>query len=281
MADEFKPSLVDIGSLSKPFDTLVKKIAKAVGGIAAPGQIKRIAKAEAEAAIIKAQSNVEIGELQRRAIHRFIEEEAKHQQNMDEITAKTKGLLNPAADAEQVEDDWITNFFDKSRIVSDADMQELWSRVLAGEVNEPGKFAKRTVNLLGDFDKNDAELFTTLCRFVWDIGGLHPFVFDGSPEIYAANGINFNSIIHLEDIGLIKFQTNGSFMRSDMPQQFTVFYYGVPTVLTMPEGSSRQLQLGKVLFTKAGLELAQISGAKPLKGFREFMHEAWGLYNPQ
>ena len=45
MADELNSSLVDIGKLSKPADTLVKKIAKGVGGFAAPWQIKRVAKA--------------------------------------------------------------------------------------------------------------------------------------------------------------------------------------------------------------------------------------------
>ena len=32
-----------------------------------------------------------------------------------------------------MDNDWTVNFFDKSRIVSDDEMQNLWSRVLAGE----------------------------------------------------------------------------------------------------------------------------------------------------
>jgi len=34
----------DVAGLSKPADTLIKKVSKAVGGIFAPYQIKRIAK---------------------------------------------------------------------------------------------------------------------------------------------------------------------------------------------------------------------------------------------
>ena len=34
-----------------------------------------------------------------------------------------------------MEEDWIANFFDKCRIVSDSEMQSLWARVLAGEAN--------------------------------------------------------------------------------------------------------------------------------------------------
>jgi hypothetical protein len=42
-------SVVSLGDIAKPADTLIKKVSKAIGGVFAPYQIKRIAKAEAEA----------------------------------------------------------------------------------------------------------------------------------------------------------------------------------------------------------------------------------------
>ena len=63
-------SLINLGNLSKPADTLIKKVSDAVGGLFAPYQVKRMAKAEAEAAMIKAQSKTEITDLHRRAVHR-------------------------------------------------------------------------------------------------------------------------------------------------------------------------------------------------------------------
>ena len=59
-------SLINLGNLSKPADTLIKKVSDAVGGLFAPYQVKRMAKAEAEAAMIKAQSKTEITDLNRR-----------------------------------------------------------------------------------------------------------------------------------------------------------------------------------------------------------------------
>ncbi len=152
-----------VGDISKPADTLIRKVSKAVGGVFAPYQIKRIAKAEAEAAIIKAQTEIQITDLHRRAMHRFIEEEAERQKNIEDITAKALPQLAEGARPDAMEDDWVTNFFDKSRIVSDTQMQDLWSRVLAGEANAPGTYSKRTVNFLSDLDKIDAELFSKLC----------------------------------------------------------------------------------------------------------------------
>ena len=110
---------------------------------------------------------------------------------------------------ENMDNDWITNLFEKCRIVSDAEMQSLWARVLATEANTPGTLSKRTVNLLSDFDKSDAELFTTFCGFCWEIENitLSSLVFDFEAEIYNKHGINFDTLKHLDTIGLIRFDT--------------------------------------------------------------------------
>jgi len=82
MSDDKSLSIVNLGKLSKPADTLIKKVSAAVGGVFEPWQIKRVAKAEAEASLIKANSEIEITDLHRRAMHRFVEEEANRQENM-------------------------------------------------------------------------------------------------------------------------------------------------------------------------------------------------------
>ncbi len=187
-------SLLNLGKLSKPANTLIEKISNAAGVLFEPYQIKRVAKAKAEAARREAQSEIEITDLHRRAARRWIEEEAQRQKNMEDITAKALPQLEGNAKPDSVEDDWIVNFFDKSRIVSDKEMQDLWSRVLAGEANAPGTYAKRTVNFLSDLDKTEAELFSELCGFGWQIGDIVPLVFDVQAEIYNRYGINFSAL---------------------------------------------------------------------------------------
>ncbi|MBI5966911.1 MAG: hypothetical protein HY882_03490, partial [Deltaproteobacteria bacterium] len=53
-------------------------ISDAVGGLFKPYQIVRVAKAEAEAERIRAESQIQISDLQRRAFYRFLEEQAKN-----------------------------------------------------------------------------------------------------------------------------------------------------------------------------------------------------------
>ncbi|MCG9134240.1 DUF2806 domain-containing protein [Candidatus Poribacteria bacterium] len=270
--------LANVGDLAKPFDTLVKKIAKGVGTLYEPRRIKNVAKAEVEVEKIKAASDIEIMDLHRRAEQRRIEEEAKHQKNMEDITAKAAPHLNEDANPDVMDDDWVANLFDKCRIVSDDEMQSLWARVLAGEANTPGTYSKRTVNLLSDFDKSDADLFTKLCGFGWVIGNVVPLVFDIQADIYNKNGINFNTLSHLESIGLIQFGEITSFGRHKLPKRVDVYYYGKRLCLEMTKDVDNQLEIGMVLLTRIGQELAPICGSKPVEGFYEYVKEQWKQY---
>jgi hypothetical protein len=170
MGESGKYSLINLGDASKPANTLIKKISAAIGGLCEPFQIRRVAQAEADADRIRAVTRIEITELEHRAMSRLFAEEAKKQHNIEAITLKALPDVSPESRPEDVEDDWIANFFDKCRLISDEQMQSLWARILAGEANSPGKFSKRTVNLVGSLDKSDAMLFSQLCGFVFVIG---------------------------------------------------------------------------------------------------------------
>ena len=218
--------------------------------------------------------------MHRRAEQRRIEEEAKHQKNMEDITAKAAPHLDEDANPDAMDDDWVANLFDKCRIVSDDEMQGLWARVLAGEANTPGTYSKRTVNLLSDFDKSDADLFTKLCGFGWVIRDVVPLVFDVQAEIYIRNGINFNTLNHLESIGLIQFEGIADFRHLKLPKRFAVSYYGKLLYLEMPQDANNELNTGKVILTKIGQELAPICGSAPVEGFYEYVKEQWKEYLP-
>ena len=273
MSDE--NPLAKLGDLTKPATVLIEKISEAVGGVFKPYQIVRVAKAEAEANRIQVEAQIQVTDLHRRAMHRFLEEEAKKQSNIEAITQNALPLVDDKSAPQNVSDDWITNFFDKSRIVSDGEMQSLWSRVLAGEANAPGAFAKRTVNLLADLDKEDAILFMRFCGFGWMIGNVYPLVFDVHASIYNDQGIDFNSLSHLESLGLIQFSHLAGFRRLGIPRVATVFYYGQPVTLTFPKDSDNELEIGKVLLTRAGQQLAPVCVPTPVDGYCQYVKEKW------
>lgn len=281
-------SLVDLSGFSKPADTLVNKIANAFGRHFDPSQRIRMAEAEAQAdrilRVSATETDVEVAKLRQRAATRFANEEMTKQLNMESITEQALPGLDDNANPEAMENDWIMNFFDKCRMVSDDDMQQIWAGILAGEATNPGSFSRRTVNLVADLDKRDAELFKNLCGFAWMIGNVTPLVFDAHADIYNRNGITFGSLGQLESLGLIHFNGVTGFERINLRKRSRIFYYSRPVVLEFPNDGDNDLSIGTTLLTQSGQELAQICGSTPVEGFFEYVYDRWageGLVSPR
>lgn len=268
-------SIINLGDLSKPANTLIEKISEGIGGAFKPSQIRRVARAEADAEQIKALSNIETTELEHRALQRFMCEEAKKQNNIESITAQSLPQLNEGAKPEEIEEDWITNFFDKCRLVSDKEMQSIWARILAGEANAPGKFSKRTVNFMESLDKQDAQLFTKLCAFNWILDDIQPLIYNSNAEIYTKNGINFDVLKHLDSIGLISFQSLAGYKTQGFPQTAVVEYKNALYTLKFQKEKDNDLSIGQILLTNIGKELASICVPETVAGFDEFIIDEW------
>ncbi len=264
-------ALAGLGEISKPATVLIEKISDAIGGIFKPWQIRRVAQAEGEAERIRAVAQIEVTRLQRRALQRFLAEEAKKQSNIESITAKALPEIADSAKPQDVEDDWITNFFDKCRLISDEEMQILWSKVLAGEANLPGTYSKRTVDFLGSLDKYDATLFRSLCGFSWAVQGLVPLIYSESADIYKEQGIDFEKLKHLDTIGLLSLEIPEGYRLTELPKRFTINYFGKTLIIEFNKDSDNEFNAGLALFSKVGLELAPICDAKPVKGFYDYV----------
>jgi len=293
MVNEKNNSLINHGGVSKPLDTLIKKVSGGLGMLFEPHHIKRISKAKDDARIASAEADEHIADLReksilRRAEHRLQYEEMQRQKNIENILAQAEPYLKNGTDASHMDDDWVTNFFDKARIISDEEMQSLWARILAGEANAPGSYSRRTVNLLGDLDKFDAELFAKLCGFLWrrdvdgdslSISNAIPLVFDFKAKIYKSNGINFSSINHLESAGLINICNPPGYHLYDA-EHVEMSYGDQQFILVVPiyEGRHR-LPFGRVRLTKSGKELVSICDRKPIEGFVEYVQEQWETYS--
>jgi hypothetical protein len=267
-------ALVNLGNLTKPATVLVERISDAVGGILKPWQIRRVAKAQADAAIIKASTGIQISQMQQRALVRLVREEEIKQENIERITAKAIPLLTSEAKPAEIEKDWITHFFDRCRLVSDEDMQSLWANILAGEANKPGSFSKRSVELVATLDKRDAQLFTRLRSYAWGIGnGLTPVIPRPTPDGRKTT-MSFVDLSHLDSMGLIRFDATTGFVQAfvDIPEgvrHLSVSYFGKRIVLDLPRATgirSYNLLAGCAVFTQAGRELASVCLAEPSDG---------------
>lgn len=274
-------SIMNIGDLAKPVTTLIERISDATGAVFTPWQMKRIAKAEVETNKIKAHGDADIADIHHRAEQRRLAEEAKRQENIENITAKALPEVKSEAKPEQIENDWLTDFFDKCRLVSDEEMQTIWANLLAGEANQPGTFSKRTINLVSTLDKYDAELFTLLCSFGWKIAGKLTLLvyyyrfsevdFRFDPSIYIDFGLTLDVINHLESIGLIRFQIDPTFFVSGLAKKEIFQYHEKFVDLEFIGEEGNHLKVGNILLTKTGQELALLCKPNKVDGLYDFI----------
>ena len=264
-------SLIKIdGELAKPATVLIEKISGALGIIYEPTQIKRKAKADAEADKIKAISKLQIDELQHRALTRLVSQEARKQKNIEQITAAAIESLPDDAKVADLEEDWVAYFFKQCEHISDKEMQTVWAKLLSGEATKPGTYSKRTVDLISSIDKKDADLFTKLGNFVCDAGGAIPLIFDVENKIYNDSQIDFSSLKHLDSLGLISFESTSGYIRKKLPNKAVLYYYGRLTEIEFQQEADNQFATGKVLLTNVGKELLNICGSKPNEEFYEY-----------
>ena len=185
---------------------LVNRISDAVGWYFVPRQIVRRAEAEAQAELIRVRAEesaaeIDIDKLIERAEFRSTIEKIVQQTNFEAIVAKALLQLSDSASPDRMDQDWLWNFFDRCRYVSDDDMQEMWARVLAGEANLAGSYSRRSVNIMGDFDTHGGDMFSTYCRFIGVLGERHatPFIVTGGDEDRASHAAaHVRSAVHSE-----------------------------------------------------------------------------------
>ena len=274
--------LIDVGGLAKPATALINRVSEAIGGIAKPGQIVRVAKAEgkakgikntarvekaaarAEVAKIEAATRIEISAMEARGLRRMVTEEGINQKNIEDITAKAILHLSADAEPEELDQDFIRRLFDRARLTSDDEMQELWAKVLAGEANAKGSYSKRTVDVVSQLEKSDAELFGKFCSYVWEADGPVPFVYckykdnkDREPH-----EIVYSELLHLDDIGLISFSGTTMLIIGSMPERYKVKYFGIDVYVIDERPNTGSIDAGHVALTIAGSQLSNIVNAR-------------------
>ncbi|MBV6499416.1 MAG: hypothetical protein CJBNEKGG_01872 [Prosthecobacter sp.] len=268
-------SLINIGELSKPATVLIEKVSSAIGVLYEPRRIRKEAQAKADAALIEAESRITIGDLERRALTRFVVEQTREQKNIEDITTKALHNLDAGSDPSVMDEDWISDFFSKCRRVSNEEMQSLWARLLAGEANKPGSVSKRTVDFVAAMDRSDAEIFARLCRF--SANSLETtLIFDTSHQILANNGLTWADLSYMDTIGLIQLGGLLGFVRHGLPETFHIVVAGEIIEFQIRESSGKRvISTGKVLLTRIGLELRRFVHFEPADRFYDYCIENW------
>ena len=181
---------------------------------------------------------------------------------------------------EKVNEDWTTRFFNYAQDISDDEMQELWARILAGEVKRPNSFSLRTLELIKNLSKQEAEIFKRIANLTIISHG-RPCIFkgkNGSEEYLAQYGCSFENRLLLIEIGLLQ---PDSMISRNIPANNTdkphYIYYESGNVLIRQtiQPKSQKIQIPIYRYSKIGEELLDIILPQPkmdyLKEFGDFL----------
>ena len=125
--------------------------------------MKSKAKAENETALIRLQGEEQLANY-------ILSREKRKMDNVKSVVqlAQTQFANDEEVSKEQVNQDWVNRFFSIVEEVSDFEMQKLWSQILAGEVKRPKSYSLRTLEVLRNMTKEEADLFVKATSYMID-----------------------------------------------------------------------------------------------------------------
>ncbi len=248
------------GDLGTPASILIEKISDAIGGIAKPWQIQRVANAEAQADLIRAEAQIKIGDIEHRALQRMINEEAKKQRNIENIADAAACKLTDQSHPEELDDDWISFFFEKCKSISDEKIQEIWARLLAKESDDIGSFSKQTIDILSKMGNSDIRLIEKIYNF--NIGNLFIYINSSEDEICKAHGINFSNLCDLESLGIIQFNLISGYILKVKNLDLSFNHFG-KNIKCSNAYENWNLSIGCVMLTRSGREIERLVSTTP------------------
>ena len=152
---------------SAPLCKLIDAVRSGIGFAYEPTHVRRMARAESEALIINAQTEIALSELSQRAAARLTNTELRRQANVESVVRNAAEELPDEVSETPVDQDWLADFFDSCKDVGDEIVQKLWGKLLAGEVAEPESVSRRTIHALKIMSTSEAATFHCLSYRIW------------------------------------------------------------------------------------------------------------------
>ena len=186
------------GPMVAPWKARQEAKARLIGSTAEADSLKLIANAQAEARRSLAspdRAGRGVLEIDQHGIWQRIEfQEGKRQANIASVVREAAaGLGDKEVPPHEPDPDWTARFFDGVQDVSSEDMRKIWSKILSGEVEEPGRTSLRTLSILRDMSQRDAEAFSALMQY-----RISEFIFEEwiEPPIAMELNSSFKFLLH-------------------------------------------------------------------------------------
>ena len=204
----------------------------------------------------------------------YLSNQIKSTANKLEVTRRAIEFLSEDESSEnlspknvEIEEDWLDCFAQYAERASSERMQDLWARVLAGEIRKPQSFSLATLRFLSELDKEIACLFEREVK-CWINGG-----FILKPE--KMENQRLLDLTFLEEVGLLQ-GVHGNLQKTMSPDNSSIVYWREGRFILMA-GTEKKIKLRLIRITRIGREVARIlpqrDYVKVLEGIEDKIHK--------
>ena len=221
-------------------------------------------------------------------------QEEKRQSNIMAVVQKAAlEIGEKEVQDHEMDHDWTARFFNDVQDVSSEEMQRLWAKILAGEVERLGSTSLKAMDILKGLDRGTAILFRTLCsaRMTPQIGlGEGGVVQAGNEFVLSLDGratgnsleeygLGYIALNRLNEHGLVVpgYDSELQHMVTDAgldksPRWISIAhgFQGRSWVLTPIDQrqGDQTIVLRVILFTNAAMELARVVDIEPMPEYQ-------------
>ena len=139
--------------------------------------------------------------------------EARRRNNLSDILQETAKDLDDECSYE-IDPDWFSKFISITQDVSDKEVQALFSKMLAGELNNPGTYSIRTLKVLEGLSPEEAKLFVkSLCYSIKTPLGevllIKSSFVETTMKSYSKSILTYSDYLKLEECGISRMNDVG------------------------------------------------------------------------
>ena len=218
--------------------------------------------------------------LEERVVKRERLSRLRKQQNLEEIVKKSLAYCPNTASTTKADQDWFNRFTSLAEDVSNKTMQDLWAKILAGEIAQPGSFALKSLMVFKSMSVTDAKLLAKVCGLAvkdasnknirlitgaYRTPGLFSFLSKSTQVKVNLNqcGITYTELLSLADNNLIFIQ-EAETNELQKGEKIVFNFNGQNLTLT---AKNNQSVLNFYKLTPIGSELALLISDNPSKEF--------------
>lgn len=189
--------------------------------------------------------------------------EARETRKLNNVKSVLEKATSHFTEGEKVSDepvnaDWTNRFIGIVEGISDDSLQDMWGRILAGEVKQPNSYSLRTLDLLRNITKEEAELFVKASKYYIERDCIYTGDF----------ALSLNETLLLGETGLIN--SEGLTMNWNVePNSKLNVIVDKQTLLILQNDSNKRFKIIPSLrrLSKAGIEILSLIDKPDRKDF--------------